>query len=594
MQLRKFYGRTVSAALAQVKRELGSDALILETILLAPDNPAARMHPEAKYEVLAARDTRQGSAPAAQPQAPAAFAARPGNADWRKESPLAEPPAAPAAPQRDPRLAQGRQAYQAHAQTAPAPARPEAPRPAVQSSQERVQLLQSLLESRAPEAQPWAAARPGEGSGAPSRSRVAPAGEPAPTPFETRAPQPPQPALSPAREAARNAVRAAVATAAVEDDLDYPIQRPRAAAKSAPAQSAINADSAIRNPQSAIPPDWGRDLNESLRQARPAAMPARRGGDVLEEMGLLRSQLNDLLQGELAESGIDPARLDLSDYHALISLGVEHDVLAPHFRGWLEWRTAPAAHRKWIAQLQAGPAARMQGESLREWLWLVWTEQLGLPQAQDARADKRPAKGPRVVALVGPTGSGKTTTLAKLASINRHNRRQNVAVLTLDTFRFGATEQWRRMGRLMGVEVEEIVSQADISRSMERWDRYDWIGIDTPGGLTPESAAGMLYGSLLAQYGEVESMVVLPATQRDSVNREQLKRYRALGARAALFTRMDESMQNGGIVNLTMDGKWKIDSFATGSRIPEDWESATPETLWRRVLAPHAYLGGAQ
>ena len=121
---------------------------------------------------------------------------------------------------------------------------------------------------------------------------------------------------------------------------------------------------------------------------------------------------------------------------------------------------------------------------------------------------------------------------------------------------------------------------------MERWGELDWIGIDTPGGMTPESEPGRLYGSILAQCPWTETLLVLPATQQESVGRELMKRSRALGARKALFSKLDETSHYGGIVNLTMDGDWKIDSFATGPRVPEDWEASSARALWRRVLAP--------
>jgi flagellar biosynthesis protein FlhF len=410
MQLRKFYGRTMSGALAQVKRELGHDALILETKSISSGSPAERTHPGARFEVLAARDP---------------YAARP-----------ALPAAAPV---------------------------------------------------------------------------------PKPTPASPRT---------------------------------------------------------------------DRRPNPYVKQNTPITPPPARGRTVLEDLGLLRAQISQLLEGDPDPAGGNAAKLDLHEYHGLIEQGVNHQVLAPHFRRWLQWRTAPPVIRSYLAKTHGGPAGLMKGESLREWLWLSWSGQQGLLGAERPAEESKPQGRPRILGLVGPTGGGKTTTLAKLSSIIRQEKRQNAVILTLDTLRFGATEQWKRYARLMDIQVEEIVSPTDLSRSMERWGELDWIGIDTPGGMTPESEPGRRYGSILAQCPWTETVLVLPATQQESAGREQMKRSRALGARKALFSKLDETSHYGGIVNLTIDGDWKIDSFATGPRVPEDWEPSSPRALWHRVLAP--------
>ncbi len=306
--------------------------------------------------------------------------------------------------------------------------------------------------------------------------------------------------------------------------------------------------------------------------------------DLLEDLGLLRSQIHALLDG-------DPARqssLDFSDYHALIARGLDHRAMAPQFRAWLDWKLAPVALRRYLAA-QGGPAARMQqGESLREWLWLAWSEQQGLEANAEARSSLSPqASTPGIVALLGPTGSGKTTTLAKIASKLRQKERQkNIVIATLDASRFGAIEQWRRLGKLMGVEIQEIVTEADATRCMESWEGFEWVGVDTPGGMTPDTAAGRLYGSILARCPAIESSVVVPMTQQESISRRHIERGRGFGARRLLFSKLDETEQTGSIFNLTMNQQLTIDGFATGTRVPEDWEGASAEGLWRRVLAP--------
>ncbi|MEN6626538.1 MAG: hypothetical protein ABFD69_09955 [Candidatus Sumerlaeia bacterium] len=346
-----------------------------------------------------------------------------------------------------------------------------------------------------------------------------------------------------------------------------------------------------------------RERKTGISAEAPAQQPfvptSHASRNLLEELGLLRSQINQLLSGESA--GPDPSfithhsSLDLADYHALIDGGVDHKVIAPHFRAWLDWRLAPAAMRRYLAA-QGGPAAAMKTDSLREWLWHILIADCGLRIADsdsDPIADchanpKSEIRNPKFLGLLGPTGCGKTTTLAKIASLKRQNNPKNIAIATLDGCRFGAIEQWRRLGKLMGVEIQEIASEADITRCMESWAGLEWVGIDTPGAMTPDSAAGRLYGSILARCPDIESAVVVPMTQYEAVSRRHMERGRSFGATRLLFSKLDETDQTGTIVNLTMNQQqqWKIDGFATGTRVPEDWEPASAESLWRRALAP--------
>jgi flagellar biosynthesis GTPase FlhF len=370
----------------------------------------------------------------------------------------------------------------------------------------------------------------------------------------------------------------------------------------------------------------------------------------LADLGALREQIRELLDGKAAR---ESARVDLGDYHSLVESGVTPGVVAPHFRAWLEWRTAPAPLRQYMVHRDAeGTAARMRGEGLREWLWLAWGDRLGLPMddwglgigdwglgamdgtdrtnrtdrtdrthgthepcdsdwaptpdaqsvgcnphsaiptpqssisnPQSAIRNRRSKSGPRIVGLVGPAGCGKTTTLAKMASIVRHRQRQNPVIVTLDTFRIGATEQWRRAAKLMGITVETIVSPEELNRSMDKWCQYDWVGIDTPGGMSSQSAAGRHYGAILARCSELETLLVLPATDHEAASRAQMTRARALGARGVIASKMDETPLKGGIVNLTMDGQWTLDSLTMGPRVPDDWTPADRGALWRHVLA---------
>jgi flagellar biosynthesis GTPase FlhF len=128
--------------------------------------------------------------------------------------------------------------------------------------------------------------------------------------------------------------------------------------------------------------------------------------------------------------------------------------------------------------------------------------------------------------------------------------------------------------------------------SMENWDRFDWVGIDTPGAMNPATVAGELYGSILARNEFVRSLLLLPAAQDEAVSRRQIQQSQPYRIDGLLFGKLDEAIRPGAMVNLTMDGKNRIDSLNTGQRVPDDWHPATADSLWRWVLEPGATPAG--
>lgn len=315
-------------------------------------------------------------------------------------------------------------------------------------------------------------------------------------------------------------------------------------------------------------------------ETQPAASPT-----LLDDMGLLREQLRNLLDHleddarrnpELADD-VRRGGIDVQDYYAMLELGVEPAVLAPSFRRWLQWRTAAPAVRGYIAQTEPVPAASMHGSGFREWLWLEWLDR------QNAAGPGAPEA--RIQALVGPAGSGKTTTLAKIAAKMRRERGPNIAVATLDAYRFGAVEQWRRLGKLIGVDVLEISDEDQLRDSMATWDRYDWIGIDTPGNLERCAPSRRMLNAISQFAPEAEITLTLPATERESDSRARMRREDPWTSKRVLFTKLDVTTRPGALINLTMDGSWGIVALTDGPRVPEDYRKASGPALWDCVIS---------
>jgi flagellar biosynthesis protein FlhF len=329
------------------------------------------------------------------------------------------------------------------------------------------------------------------------------------------------------------------------------------------------------------PSDQSPSASQADPQASPTALQPARGSHLLRDLAELKSQLRTLLDEVPGPGGVHPAT-DIHEFHDMIEFGIDHRLLAPIFRTWLQWRSSPQTMRRYLAGDPASPAARMRGESLREWFCHAWTASLTFDTAPAT-----PANGPEILALIGPTGSGKTTTLAKIASKFRlDNRQNNAIVLSLDTHRLDAANQWKQISACLGVPSRTLATQEDAMIWAERIHDYDWVGIDTPGSFAPDSPAGRVYGSLLAQCNQLKTVLTLPATHHDSANRRHLTWAQSLNARHVLFTKLDETDRLGGIVNLTMDHPLALTGFSTGTRVPSDWTMADAHACWHNVLAP--------
>jgi flagellar biosynthesis protein FlhF len=310
--------------------------------------------------------------------------------------------------------------------------------------------------------------------------------------------------------------------------------------------------------------------------------------DLLRDLGILKRQMKELIRESKGLNLMTSSQGDLDEYNWLVDIGVDHEVLAPRFRSWLDWKMGPMTKTADLAGddvIRASVELRMKGSSFSEWLWHNWSIQQGLDTQIEPVQDQEQNTGSNeVIALVGPSGVGKTTVMAKMASKIRRARQKNAVILTLDTHRFGTSSQWKKIGKLIDVPVFDISNQEDIAVYKQQLSHFDWIGIDTPSGLEHGSDAGQLLGTLMAQYPHLDLRLILPATNREEDNRHQMNRWPNGKSGRVMFSKIDETTRRGGIVNLTMDGNWKLDSFSTGTRIPQDLVPADCRQLWDLVL----------
>ncbi|MBE5316111.1 MAG: flagellar biosynthesis protein FlhF [Xanthomonadales bacterium] len=188
-----------------------------------------------------------------------------------------------------------------------------------------------------------------------------------------------------------------------------------------------------------------------------------------------------------------------------------------------------------------------------------------------------------VVALVGPTGVGKTTTLAKLAAryAAQHSAR-DVALVTTDGFRIGAREQLFTYGRLLGMPVIEVANPGELGETLDRLGDYRLVLVDTAGLSHRDLALGAQL-SALAKLRHVNTQLVLPAnTHADDLD-EVVRRFGIARPRGVVLSKVDETGRLGAALGVTVRHGLPISYLTDGQRVPEDIHRAEAHRLALRV-----------
>lgn len=191
---------------------------------------------------------------------------------------------------------------------------------------------------------------------------------------------------------------------------------------------------------------------------------------------------------------------------------------------------------------------------------------------------------PRIIALVGPTGVGKTTTTAKLAAMYALNRGNRVALITMDIFRVGAVEQLKTYSRIMSIPLEVASTPKELEKAVEKHSDCDLILIDTAGRSHKDREKLMEMKSFFADSIPLEVFLCLSATTKDRELEEVINRFSIFQINKIVFTKIDESESFGNMINLLMKGDLQLAYFTTGQRVPEDIEVATPARLAEMIL----------
>lgn len=204
---------------------------------------------------------------------------------------------------------------------------------------------------------------------------------------------------------------------------------------------------------------------------------------------------------------------------------------------------------------------------------------LGMLSSSLVVSGRAVSAGAGITALVGPTGVGKTTTIAKLAAraVLCHGADQ-VALISTDHYRIGASAQLEHYGRLLGVRVYPAYDAESLRKVLELLSGRHTVLIDTAGvaGSDPRLAQQM---EIFSQAGELHACMVLAANAQSQSLDEAVRAYLPLKPQACILTKLDEAPNLGGALSVLIRHRLPLDYTTDGQRVPEDIAAADARVL---------------
>lgn len=196
-------------------------------------------------------------------------------------------------------------------------------------------------------------------------------------------------------------------------------------------------------------------------------------------------------------------------------------------------------------------------------------------------------KGPKVIFFVGPTGVGKTTTIAKIASSFRVEHKKKVALLTADTYRIAAAEQLRTYANILEVPFRVVYTAKEIAEAVEDFKEYDFILVDTTGHSPNNEAQCENMSDLISSVETTATKEVFLVLSASTKYRDLMKiadTYKEIADYKLIFTKLDETSTLGNIYNLKLYTGATLSYVTCGQNVPDDIEYFNPQSTVKQLL----------
>jgi flagellar biosynthesis protein FlhF len=203
---------------------------------------------------------------------------------------------------------------------------------------------------------------------------------------------------------------------------------------------------------------------------------------------------------------------------------------------------------------------------------------------QSVEGIKVPEKGRKIVAFFGPTGVGKTTTIAKLAAKFAIQEGYQVALVTADTYRISAVEQLKTYSDIMGIPIHVVYTADELKEVLDSNQDKQLVLIDTAGRSPHNNDQLDELKNLLQIDDTVEKYLVLSATTKYKDALDIVTKFSVCMPHKVIFTKIDETRNIGTVVNLLYQSPMSLSYVTNGQNVPDDIELVDPNKLTQLIL----------
>ncbi|MFT4143812.1 MAG: flagellar biosynthesis protein FlhF [Mobilitalea sp.] len=350
-------------------------------------------------------------------------------------------------------------------------------------------------------------------------------------------------------------------TAAVDDNIIYKNDRNKAAANPLPIQRKPILPDIIYDE-----PDLNTDAKSELAVSNPSAIEVKLNNlqNLIEkQMVEKEKETKDKTDAKAADSNKNLACIQLI-YNQLISNEVDEKFA-----------------NQIITEVESSLKKDASMDNILASIYQKIVLKLGQPRTIEING-----KTPKFVFFIGPTGVGKTTTIAKIASKFRVNDKLKVAFLTADTYRIAAVEQLRTYANILGIPLTVIYSEDEMKHAKEEYSEYDLVFVDTAGRSHRNKEQRDDIEALINTIPEEERdiFLVLSATTKYRDLIKITEAYAEIINYSLIFTKLDETSSIGNLFNIRMLTEAPLSYATFGQNVPDDISRVDAQSIAKQLL----------